>query len=82
MHSKARSINYGAHAHSDVNLCIHFFTFTFATDDTHEPPRPYYLAMIMPLGTYLFSDVKLSAFYCLLIPLACHTLGGNVTVGF
>ena len=82
VHLKAHSINYRAHTHSDTNLCIHFSTFTFATVDTQEPPGPYYLAMIMPLGIYSFSDVKLSAFYCLLIPLACRTLGGNVTVGF
>ena len=81
-HLNALSIRYGALAHLDVNLCVHFCAFTFATNFTHKPPGPYFLAMKMPLGTCTFSDVKFSAFYCLLIPLACPTLGANVTVGF
>ena len=59
-----------------------FLHSLFTTDVTHKPPGSYYLAVKMPLGTYLFSDVKLSAFNCVFIPLAFSTLGANVMVGY
>ena len=81
-YSNALSIRYEALVHLDANLHVRFCAFTFATNFIHKPPGPYFLAMKMPLGTHTFSDGKLSAFYCLLIPLAHPTLGANVMVGF